>query len=284
MISHQLDFKHAIELLAERAGIRPAARASAEPRRSVAVKPIVPLPVAAPNAAVEGYVAECERTLWSERGSSIRFWLAERGFSEAVLRTNRVGADLGPLDCPRVSGLPRGGPAAVFPVVKSGRAVYLQVRYLESRNSRYANPAAALVGASPRIAEVRPAEQSRSGVVLVAEGMTDALSVAEAGYDAVALLGTGVVDERVATAISRRWRTERLVVAFDADHAGRQATAKLLNLFVREGAGDRAAFITVPDSVGDLNAWLQVEGSAFSARLSVTLRAARPIGQNVRSS
>jgi DNA primase len=121
-------------------------------------------------------------------------------------------------------------------------------------------------------------------MVVVTEGMTDALSAAEAGYDAVALLGTGVVDERVATAVSRRWRTERLVVAFDADHAGRIATVGLLDFFVRKGAGHRAAFISVPNSVGDLNAWLQADGPAFSARLSATLEAARPVGQNLRGS
>jgi DNA primase len=121
-------------------------------------------------------------------------------------------------------------------------------------------------------------------MVVVTEGMTDALSAAEAGYDAVALLGTGVVDERVASAISRRWRTERLVVAFDADHAGRIATVGLLDFFVRKGAGHRAAFISVPNSVGDLNAWLQADGPAFSARLSATLEAASPVGQNLRGS
>lgn len=214
-------------------------------------------------AAAEGY-------LWSEQGRPMQQWLAERGLGEEVLRANRVGADPGPAGLDRARGLPRGGPAVVLPVLGSdGRAAYLQSRYVNPKAHKYDNPSAALAGALPRVAEVRlPRPADDPGVVVVSEGIPDALVAAQAGYRAVAVLGAGVPDERVAAALVERFPTERLVVAFDADAPGQDGAERLQELLGERGAGQRVARLEVPVSAGDLNGWQQQAGASFGDELA----------------
>jgi DNA primase len=277
MTTQGIGFGQAIGLLAARAGVgerddghRPLRPAVIERRPEPASR--------APSPEIEAHVAACEGYLWSPAGGPMRRWLAGRGLGEEVLRANRVGADPGPQAMRRPAGLPRSGPAVILPVLDpDGRAVYLQARYLHPPSGRkYDNPAARLAGPSPRLADVR---LSRSPVapesVLICEGLPDALVAAQAGHRATALLGAGLPDDRVATALVQRFGAERLVVALDADARGRAGAARLVELLDAAGAGGRVAVAAVPPAWGDLNGWHLGAGADFERQLVASVDEAR---------
>lgn len=270
-----LTFSEGIEALARQGGVgpddpRPGAHGRARERpTAVAVRtgPGV-------NPAVEQYVAACEAFLWTSRGTSMRRWLSRRCLNEEVLRANRVGADPGPRLLPRAEGLPRRGLGVVLPVLgPDDKAVYLQTRYLRADGHRYDNPHSTLVGPSPRMSEMRLAGAAvRDDVVIVCEGIPDALTTSQAGYRAVAVLGAGYPDDRVAAGLVRRFPTEHLVMAFDADDRGRAGASQLAAALDDHGAGSRISRIDVPAAGGDVNGWLQMDGDQFASQFAHALR------------
>lgn len=211
MATQGVGFSEAIAMLARRVGLG-ADPGDMRPLRAPAVERRPP-PEATVPVDVEAHVARCEALLWSPAGAPMRRWLAGRGLGEGVLRANRVGADPGPRALSRPAGLPRSGPAVILPVLDAdGVAVYLQARYLHPPGGRkYDNPAAALAGPSPRLADVRligpPAEVA---TVLVCEGLPDALVAAQAGHRATALLGAGLPDDRVVGLLMQRFAFMRV--------------------------------------------------------------------------
>ncbi len=278
MTTQGVGFAEAIALLGRRAGMA---------ERDDHLRPLRPpvierRPPAAPAIAagvIEDHVAACEAVLWSPAGLPMRRWLARRGLGETVLRANRVGADPGPRSLPRPAGLPRSGPAVILPVLDGqGMAVYLQARYLHPPGGRkYDNPAAALAGPSPRLADVRlgrpPADP---GTVLVCEGLPDALVAAQAGHRASAVLGAGLPDDRVARLLLQRFASERLVVAFDADDRGRAGASRLVELLHAAGPRDRVVVLDVPGAWGDLNGWHLAVGAEFGHQLASAVDRAAP--------
>jgi hypothetical protein len=275
-------FAEALEHLGRRsgAGERKWAESPARLRRREARSGPATDRAREPHPALEAYVAACEAHLWSPGGRTARQWLANRGLGEEVLRANRVGSDPGPERLDRAEGLPRGGRAVVLPVLgDDGRAAYLQARYIRPRSHKYDNPSWALAGPSPRVAEMRlPGAARNSGVVVVTEGIPDGLTAAQAGYRSVAVLGAGLPDERVVTELVRRYPSEQLIVAFDADHRGRAGAAALVNLLAERGLGQRVGVLEVPEAWGDLNGWQMGVGRGFSAGLSAALeRAVGPL-------
>ena len=103
---------------------------------------------------------------------------------------------------------------------------------------------------------------------VVAEGLFDWLALTGWGIPACAALGTQGV-ERVASALRG---CPRILLAFDSDDAGREATERLLTLL-----GRRAAAVTRPQGVGDVGelAVLPQGRSAFRSLLSQAARSAR---------
>lgn len=264
-------FREALDRLGQRIGAPEAERA-----RVVPLRPSGPVPPVEVSPAVDAYVSSCEAWLWGPGGRAFRRFLAARGLGEEVLRANRVGADPGPRALPRADGLPKGGAAVVLPLLDAaGRAVYLQARYLQPRDRKYDNPAGSLVPVSPRLGEVRlPGPATRADVALVCEGIPDALTAAQAGWRSVAVLGAGLPDERVARAISERFPTETLVIAFDADHRGHAGAKHLGRLLDRADAGARTVMLDLPDGAGDINAWAIATGDRFQVDLDEAVTAA----------
>jgi len=216
-----------------------------------------------PQPAVLRYIDQCERVLRSPRGlgAPALAELERRGIPGPVVRANRVGYDPGPATLPRPRGLPRQGAAIVLPVFDaSGRPVTFQARYLAPGDGvgKYACPSERLAGPSPRVGFPRlPGRPRSAGVVLVCEGLLDALSATAAGYRAAAVLGAGLPGATVAAALVERFPRERLAVAFDADAAGQRGAGVLREALEDAGAGGRLSAI-VPRH-GDLNGWLQRE-------------------------
>jgi DNA primase len=277
MVTQGCGVRDALALLAARAGLgEPSAP---RPRRpGPAPRPAPPdLPPLRPaGAELAAYVDACAQHLRSPAGAHVRAWLAARRLPDVVLRANRVGADPGPNRLARAAGLPRRGPAVVLPVfTAAGEVAYLQARYLDPGRAgrKYDNPAGR-VAPNPRVAHVHaPRASRRPGVLVVCEGVSDALTVAAVGYPALAVLGAGLPDAPLARRVAQLARGERIVVAFDADDRGQHGARRLRDLLTgltRGPVGD------LQPPGGDLNDWSRHASTRFAAELTAGVAAAAP--------
>lgn len=243
----------AIDWLTQRAGMIPDQPLPPRPRRSQpSRRTAVPL-----DPAVVQYAKACERILWGSAGRPVRDWLHGRGFTDKLIAGNHIGADPGRRMMHRRRGLPYGNSvAAVFPALDpNGQIQYLQARYLQhGEGPKYENPAAAL-GSNPRLAWTRTVGSSRPGLLVVCEGIPDALTAAGAGFRAVAVLGSQAPDQSVANRLAgfaRRHEVE-LVAVVDNDAAG-LAWGERLSELLNE-AEVLLRVIEPPEPGLDLNTW-----------------------------
>ena len=110
--------------------------------------------------------------------------------------------------------------------------------------------------------------------VVLTEGLFDRLALSKWGIPSCAALGTQGL-ERIARRL-RRFR--RVLLAFDADDAGRTTTARLRDLL-----GPRAVAVSLPAGIGDVGELAALPGgeAAFRISLRAALRWART-GQQQR--
>jgi len=271
LVARGLTVAQAIEELGQRSGLE-LDRGPVE-RRPGAV-PRAPIPL---DPTVRRYAEACERILWTRTGRPVLEWLTEqRRLPNDVLRANHVGADPGPDVLSRSAGLPGGGLAAVFPALTpAGEIAYLQARYLDPPDgrSKYDNPSSRL-GTNPRLAWTRTTRTPEPGVLLVCEGVPDALCAAAAGYAAVGVLGATGPDERVAERLAHQAAGRRLVLAFDGDPAGRGASEQLERMLHRFDL--QVEQLSVPDGM-DLNALHNADPRWLPAALGVRHHEAQPV-------
>jgi hypothetical protein len=229
-----------------------------QPLPTLVRKPRPTTPTVVPlDPAVARYAAACERILWGPSGRPVHDWLHQRGLHDDVLRVNHVGADPGRHMMRRQRGLPYGNSiAAVLPALDpTGNVRYLQTRYLEPGDGpKYDNPAAAL-GSNPRLAWTRTERPPRPGVLVVCEGIPDALTAAQSGYTAAAVLGSQTPDQSVAARLATHAERHHLaiVAVIDNDPAGRAWGQRLGDLLTDHGPG--LTIIEPPSEGLDLNAW-----------------------------
>lgn len=217
-------------------------------------------PVGDPAAEVIEYVERCAKLLWTGSGRQVREWLNARGYSDEILALNKVGADPGRRYLPRPKGFPGGWPAAVYPALdRHGAITYFQARYLHPPEGRgkYDNPSRRWA-ANPRLGWVRPIGAMQGDRRLViCEGISDALSVAQVGATAVGVLGTAMVSSGIAAELAVN-RPE-FIVLFDTDRAGRHAAARLCSDLRRTDSN--VSELVPPDSL-DVTEWFASEPSA----------------------
>ena len=267
MAVDRVSVRAALDFLAMRAGIDAMSAAPPRPRPRVRRHAVDVTPVRDGPAELIAYADACEQFLWSPEGARWRGWLDDRLLPEAVLRANRVGADPGPDRLRRERGLPRRGPAVIFPVLSdSGQVGYLQARYLDPDRAgrKYDNPIDALA-TLPRVALVQtPAASARPGVLLVCEGIPDALTAAGAGCRAAAVLGAGLPDAALARRIAQLAGGDHLIVAFDADARG-QDGARRLHDELTPLRDEPVATLRMREH--DLNDWARHSAARFPAEL-----------------
>jgi DNA primase len=144
----------------------------------------------------------------------------------------------------------------VFPALDHTGAVrYLQARGLNPGNGpKYLNPAAELA-ANPRLAWAATTEPARPRLLVICEGIPDSLTAAQAGYRAVAVLGSHTPDATVAAELARRAHRDhyRLVAIPDNDDAGHAWGHRLERLLGAHGAA--LTVVTPPLRGADLNDW-----------------------------
>jgi DNA primase len=248
-----------IEWLAERAGVShdrplpPVERAEMPPTS----------PAVTMHQSVAHYVRMCARLLAGPQGQPVREWLYSRGFDDSTIAANLIGADPSRTRLRRPRGLPTGvGVAATFPAFDpAGNITYVQSRYLEpdSVGRKYDNPSASLAP-HPRLAFPVTTHLRDSNQLVVCEGIPDALTAAQAGFTAVALLGAHTPDDAVAARIANHAANCELGITLvcDPDEAGRRVADVLVPKLRDRGADPT---VITPPSGLDLNAWAQIDPS-----------------------
>lgn len=236
-------------------------------------------PAVTMHDSVAHYVRMCARLLSGPQGQPVRDWLHSRGFDDSTIAANLIGADPSRTRLRRPRGLPTGvGVAATFPAFDpAGNITYVQTRYLESDavGRKYDNPSATLAP-HPRLAFPVTTRLRDSDQLVVCEGLPDALTAAQAGFSAVALLGAHTPDDAVAARIANHAANCELSITLvcDPDEAGRRVADVLVPKLRNRGADP---IVITPPSGLDLNAWAQTD-AAWPSRIE-TPRAARSLEQ-----
>ncbi len=118
----------------------------------------------------------------------------------------------------------------MFPVIDvRGNVIGFSGRILGDGEPKYLNsPETAVFSKSHNLFGLNLAKKSKSGYIILVEGNIDVVSLHQAGFDnAVASLGTSLTPEQ-ARLISRF--TNEVVIAYDADDAGKKAAQRAIGI------------------------------------------------------
>src|SRR5580704_16765046 len=248
-----VDFKGALELLAERYGVE-LQREAEDPREEERRKRRERLLDLLARTA-----AYYERYLWeSEEAAPARQYLQGRGLGEAILREFRVGYAPSPWDRVLLASR-RGGfseqelydtglaqrskengrlydrfrSRIMFPLADvRGRVLGFGARAMrEEQRPKYLNTSDNDIyhkGLQLYGADLARAHATRAGEVIVCEGYTDVIALHQAGMrGAVGLMGTALTGEQVGE-LARMAQT--VLLALDADSAGQEAMLRASSL------------------------------------------------------
>jgi DNA primase len=264
-LTEGLDFKGALEYLADRYGVK--------------LEPVEEDPATAERRRERERLLELlERTatfyvryLWdSGEAAPAREYLASRGLDEAVLREFRVGYapsaydtllrsvrkagfsnrevyDAGLAQRAKGEGMlyDRFRRRIMFPLCDMrGRVLGFGARALGAdQKPKYLNSAEGIVyhkGRNLFGADIARAAATKAGSVIVAEGYTDVIAMHQAGLrNTVGLMGTALTEEQVGE-LSRL--APRIQLALDADGAGQEAMLRA----ARVASGRRLELRVVP--------------------------------------
>jgi DNA primase len=269
MKTENVDFTGALELLADRAGVR-LERVAEDPRdaeRRARRERLLEL--------LERTAAYYVRVLWeSDEARPAREYLLGRGLDEAVLREFRVGYAPSAWDRVFVASQRAGYSARelydaglaqrardggrlfdrfrrriMFPLCDArGRVLGFGARAVGAdQQPKYLNSADGVVYHKGRhlfAADLARAHATRAGRVILAEGYTDVIALHQAGVrNTVGLMGTALTAEQVAE-LSRL--AQVVLLALDADSAGQEAMVRA----ARVAAGRRLELRVVPLPAG----------------------------------
>jgi len=201
-----------------------------------------------------------ERVLWeSEQGAFAREYLAQRGFGEEVCRAFRLGFAPGGPTLARAAlqqgftqdelsaaglGNRRGNDyfnrRLLFPLADArGRVRGFQARKLfedDPLQGKYVNsPESDLFKKRDLLYGLDTARQqiAKQGRAVVVEGNADVIALRQAGFDqVVAAMGTALTEAQLKE-LNRL--AKRVVLCFDADAAGQEATLRGMELADRQG-------------------------------------------------
>lgn len=218
------------------------------------------------QVAANAFVRECVGVLESTAGKPARDYLAGRGLTEDVIRTNELGYN--PAERRMKWGgvsvwLPRG---IVLPWRIDGELWKVNIRQRDPRDpeKRYIQAAGGANG-------MYNADCVTPGcTVVMVEGEIDALSVYSGASEAVTQnrvvpVATGSnVGARLMRWVIRISLADRVLLAFDDDEAGEQAAAWWLGVFGSKAQRLKPLHHDVNESLqfgDDLNAWIWGETS-----------------------
>jgi DNA primase len=251
-----VDFKGALELLADRAGIelQPEREDPKEAERRARRERLLEL--------LSRTASYYERYLWeSDEAANARSYLEGRGLGEEILKEFRVG--YAPSAWDRVLLASRRGGFSEAELYETGLAQRSQERggLYDRFRSRIMFPLADLrgrvlgfgaratgEGQKPKYLNTSDndvyhkgryvyggnrarAAASKAGEVILCEGYTDVIAMHQAGFhNAVGLMGTALTDDQIGE-LGRM--AKRVLLALDADSAGQEAMLKASKLALR---------------------------------------------------
>ena len=123
----------------------------------------------------------------------------------------------------------------IFPVIDvRGNVIGFSGRILGDGEPKYLNTPDTLVfNKSRNLFALNLAKKSKAGMLILVEGNIDVVTLHQAGFDCtVASLGTALTAEQ-ARLMSRY--TEKIVIAFDSDEAGKKASLRAIALLEKTG-------------------------------------------------
>jgi DNA primase len=276
MLTEGLDFKGALESLADRFGVKletedesPEAASRRQRRERL-------------YSLLDRAATFYERYLWeAQEAEPARRYLRERGFNEEIVREFRVGyapqswdrlvgasakagysadellaADLGRRKKTRPDELiDRFRGRLMFPTADArGRVRGFGARTMGNDDGpKYLNTAEGEVYRKREvlygIAEARP-EAAREGRMILCEGYTDVLALHQAGVtNAVGIMGTSLTDEQVAELVRV---VKALDLCLDADNAGQRAMERAAKVCADSGLQLRVVPLPVGADPGEL--------------------------------
>ena len=238
-----LSYPDAVAFLARRAGMQvPEETDSVESRKRARM------------LAMNADAARWFHSRLSEpEGEAARTYIARRGISPAMTKNFGLGAAPDSWDGLRsamhekgysdqelfAAGLVKKGRNGgfydafrnrlMFPVIDvRGEVIGFSGRILSGDGPKYVNsPDTPVYDKGRNLFALNLAKKSKSGYLILVEGNIDVVSLHQAGFDsAVASLGTALTDEQ-ARLISRY--TNEVVLAYDGDSAGMNATQKAIH-------------------------------------------------------
>ncbi len=247
-----LDFPEAVEMLAERYNVR-VEREDDDPEADKRRKQRERL-LGLLDRTARYYTSFLES---SAEAAKARAYLAERGFSDEVLKEFRVGYAPSAWDKVLVgaqrdgyspqelldSGLAQRNDAGnlydrfrgriMFPLADArGRVLGFGARAMsEGRGPKYLNSSESRIYRKGRqlfgIDVARP-HATKSGRIVLVEGYTDVLAMHQAGIrETVAIMGTALTEDQV---IELAKMAKRVILALDADRAGQEAMLRAARL------------------------------------------------------
>ena len=287
-----VDFQEAVELLAERTGVR-VEREEDDPRAEQRRRRRERL-----HALLERATRFYANYLWEAgEAAAARSYLAERGLSEEVLREFRIGYSPSAWDRMLVgarrsgfseeelvgTGLAQRGQNGglydrfrgriMFPLADArGRVLGFGARQMgEGRGPKYLNTSENDIYHKGRQLfgiDIARKEAMRSGRFVVVEGYTDVLALHQAGIrEAVAIMGTAVTQEQLAelAKVGDSNRRGTVYLALDADRAGRDAMLRVARLAEDRGVDLRV--VELPEGRDPADLVNAEEAAAFKERM-----------------
>ena len=275
METEGVDFKGALELLADRCGVALEAEAE-DPREAERRRRRERL-----MALLERTAGFYERVLWeADEARAAREYLLGRGLEESVLRAFRVGYSPSAWDRVLVGSRRSGfserelldaGLAALsqrsrqafdrfrgrimFPLADGrGRVIGFGARAMrDEQGAKYINTAEGELyhkGRQLYGAHLARAHASRRGEVIVCEGYTDVIALHQAGLEnSVGIMGTSMTAEQVT---ELRRMAGRVLLALDADAAGQRAMERAARVAAERGLELRVVALPAGADPADL--------------------------------
>jgi DNA primase len=286
-LRENVTFPEALRILARRAGVEIEEETPAAAR----VRSEKELIYAANELAAEFFHSTLVRSPEAEKA---RAYCAERGLDAATIESFRLGYSpdrwdglVGELKAAQIdlslaakAGLVRMGQHGYYDFYRgrlmiptyatTGEVVAFGGRALDGSEPKYLNTSTTPVYTKGRglyaLERARRAAGERDAFVVV-EGYLDCIALHQAGFaNAVASLGTSFTPDQAG---ELRKYAERVFIAFDADAAGANATAKSIDILTAAGC---AAFIVMLPVGEDPDTFVRTQGAeAFQARIDGAL-------------
>lgn len=123
----------------------------------------------------------------------------------------------------------------MFPIIDvRGNVIGFGGRVMDDATPKYLNsPETLIFNKRKNLFALNVAKKSKQGKIILTEGYMDAIALHQAGFDcAVASLGTSLTEEHAAL-LSRY--TDQVILIYDGDEAGQNATRRALPMLERTG-------------------------------------------------